>query len=233
MASCIGGCGTDIPPKPAGKTGPQRVRCQACRSIRSPSAYANDLAHRRERSRAARAAISFVCRTCGEPFQNFGSSRYPAWCSSACKRGSKRLHPRPLPPLVSKACLTCDTAFMQRASHQVFCSKTCRDRQPWSVRKLRPSQLQRNDRRRAQRYGISITKIDRRLLYFVHGLGRCALCGDLIDSTAAPRRALSASLDHIVPLKAGGVHDWINVQLAHFGCNAQKGWRINDGQPAP
>ena len=33
----------------------------------------------------------------------------------------------------------------------------------------------------------------------------------------------SATLDHIVPLAAGGAHSYANVQCAHFICNSVKG----------
>jgi HNH endonuclease len=37
-----------------------------------------------------------------------------------------------------------------------------------------------------------------------------------------PRRPLSASIDHIVPLAAGGTDDRANLQLAHLFCNLHK-----------
>jgi 5-methylcytosine-specific restriction endonuclease McrA len=47
---------------------------------------------------------------------------------------------------------------------------------------------------------------------------KCAVDGCLTDG----RHSMSASIDHIVPLSAGGLHCRSNVQLAHFGCNAKK-----------
>jgi HNH endonuclease len=42
-----------------------------------------------------------------------------------------------------------------------------------------------------------------------------------------PRRPLSASIDHIMPLEAGGSDDGDNLQLAHLFCNLHK----NDSRP--
>ena len=38
---------------------------------------------------------------------------------------------------------------------------------------------------------------------------------------------MSPSLDHIVPLNAGGKHERANVWTVHFGCNAAKSDRTD------
>lgn len=53
----------------------------------------------------------------------------------------------------------------------------------------------------------------------------CGLCRDAVDSALEWPDPMSASLDHIVPLTKGGVHDPANVQLAHLKCNTAKGNR--------
>lgn len=50
--------------------------------------------------------------------------------------------------------------------------------------------------------------------------GRCQLCRRLVKPGA--RGALSASLDHVVPISLGGHHTLANVQLAHLVCNQRK-----------
>lgn len=54
---------------------------------------------------------------------------------------------------------------------------------------------------------------------------RCQLCGDRVSRRLVWPHPRSASLDHIVPLIDGGVHDPANVQLAHLECNVRKGDR--------
>jgi 5-methylcytosine-specific restriction endonuclease McrA len=56
-------------------------------------------------------------------------------------------------------------------------------------------------------------------------LGVCQICGDPMGTEVWPH-PLSPSLDHVVPLAAGGSHTLANVQLAHLGCNLQKGTAI-------
>jgi len=54
----------------------------------------------------------------------------------------------------------------------------------------------------------------------------CQLCRQLVDSGVSWPAAMSASLDHILPLFHGGSHTLDNVQLAHLGCNMRKGARV-------
>jgi 5-methylcytosine-specific restriction endonuclease McrA len=44
------------------------------------------------------------------------------------------------------------------------------------------------------------------------------------------RRPLAATIDHIVPLAAGGDDTKANVQLAHRRCNTRKGARGGEQQ---
>lgn len=72
-------------------------------------------------------------------------------------------------------------------------------------------------------YGISVEK-----LMEIYG-GRCCLCGgrcnekdfDLVDGTFIAGDSYP-SIDHIIPVALGGVHQMSNVQLAHRICNARK-----------
>jgi 5-methylcytosine-specific restriction endonuclease McrA len=51
----------------------------------------------------------------------------------------------------------------------------------------------------------------------------CCLCGNKID----PRRRLpdwrAATIEHLIPLSAGGTHTWENTRPAHAKCNFDKG----------
>ncbi|QBZ30769.1 HNH endonuclease [Corynebacterium diphtheriae] len=50
----------------------------------------------------------------------------------------------------------------------------------------------------------------------------CGICGERIPKRAKWPDVRSASVDHIVPLAAGGMHEMKNVQAAHLGCNSAK-----------
>lgn len=54
----------------------------------------------------------------------------------------------------------------------------------------------------------------------------CGICGEDIDSGLEWPDPMSVTLDHIVPLAAGGKHERANCQAAHYSCNSRKGARI-------
>ena len=52
----------------------------------------------------------------------------------------------------------------------------------------------------------------------------CAICGKDIDYQAPPRTSRSFSLNHKIPLNAGGsLLDPNNAEPAHLGCNSSLG----------
>lgn len=51
----------------------------------------------------------------------------------------------------------------------------------------------------------------------------CMICGQSVDKSLRWPDEMSASLDHTIPLVAGGLHTRENTQLAHFICNVRKG----------
>ena len=52
----------------------------------------------------------------------------------------------------------------------------------------------------------------------------CALCGLPLVPDAPPRSRWSSSVDHIVPVSAGGPwFDEHNLRASHYGCNSRKG----------
>ena len=53
----------------------------------------------------------------------------------------------------------------------------------------------------------------------------CAICGELMQTTK-PDDLDYATLDHIIPLGAGGENVIKNMQAAHKGCNEKKGSEI-------
>lgn len=53
----------------------------------------------------------------------------------------------------------------------------------------------------------------------------CQICHKKIDMSLKAPHPMSATIDHIIPLSEGGKHEPLNVQAAHYGCNASKGNR--------
>lgn len=60
--------------------------------------------------------------------------------------------------------------------------------------------------------------------------GTCQLCGGRVSTGKRWPDPASPSIDHIVPVSLGGVHEKANTQLAHLGCNMSKGNRSAGSQ---
>lgn len=56
---------------------------------------------------------------------------------------------------------------------------------------------------------------------------RCHLCDKDVDKMVRHPDPLSATLDHIVPLRIGGEHVYENCALAHLECNIKKDREID------
>jgi HNH endonuclease len=59
--------------------------------------------------------------------------------------------------------------------------------------------------------------------------GICQDAGRLVDFAPDAPRALSPSIDHIVPVSSDGTHTKGNVRIAHLWCNVER----NNGKPPP
>lgn len=53
----------------------------------------------------------------------------------------------------------------------------------------------------------------------------CHLCSTAVEQRTHPADPWVATVDHLVPLIAGGLHEWSNVRLAHRRCNSARGAR--------
>lgn len=77
-------------------------------------------------------------------------------------------------------------------------------------------------RRRAAIRATTVGPIDLGALW----TGLCGICGLEMDPALKRPDPGSRSLDHIVPLAAGGTHTQGNLQYAHLICNLIKGTRM-------
>lgn len=109
-----------------------------------------------------------------------------------------------------KYCVVCGEFFVGRYSHQITCSNKCAKRY----------QNQKHDKRNA-RNGKPDLSISLNRLY-ERDNGICKICGKKIYFTDNPNDNNYPSIDHIIPLAKGGLHQWDNVQLACRICNTIK-----------
>jgi 5-methylcytosine-specific restriction endonuclease McrA len=87
-------------------------------------------------------------------------------------------------------------------------------------------------RRRFQRIESPVTRALRKLatvevvdpaIVFDRDDWICQLCHTDIPKDAVWPDVMSAAMDHIKPISAGGDHSYANCQASHLRCNASKG----------
>ena len=110
--------------------------------------------------------------------------------------------------------------------------------EPWKGTMWTPEYQQRSDtlkrisssttrharRLRMRGPGGTVERIDPQRIYERDGW-ICQLCLEPIDPARPHPDGLSASLDHVIALAAGGTHTHGNVQASHLNCNVRKGAR--------
>ncbi len=130
----------------------------------------------------------------------------------------------------ARPCRVCGrsfTAHFTGGCRRKFCGKACerKAKREHQRRARRQSGKSRNQShcQRARRLGLSSERV-RRTDVFKRDGWRCQLCG-----RSTPRRLLrdfqhptAPTLDHIIPMAAGGGHIWSNVQCACRECNSRK-----------
>lgn len=80
-------------------------------------------------------------------------------------------------------------------------------------------------RRKARKRG-NATEPYQRLAIFERDQWVCALCGQPIDAVLTYPDPMCPSIDHVVPLAAGGADAPGNIQASHLICNLRKGARL-------
>lgn len=120
-------------------------------------------------------------------------------------------------------CVECGKEFKRYSEQQTLC-KACHDKlervKRNTMKRLRESKARKNGK---VDYSITLTKLIERDNHI------CQICGREVDETdyiyindTFIAGNNYPSIDHIVPLSKGGVHQWDNVQLAHRICNSIK-----------
>jgi 5-methylcytosine-specific restriction endonuclease McrA len=96
-----------------------------------------------------------------------------------------------------------------------------------SEERRRTSSSTARNARRVRLEGATVERFDPAEVFERDGW-HCGLCGGSVDRELRWPDPASASLDHVVPLVAGGAHSRANTQLAHWLCNVRKGARTED-----
>lgn len=118
--------------------------------------------------------------------------------------------------IVMKQCTVCGAFFIASRDDIKTCSKECSKKvsnRYCSDAKERKRKMARTD----ESNQITVQSLYRR------DKGRCWICGGLCDINADGNDNYYPSIDHIIPVSAGGKDRWDNVRLAHRICNSRRG----------
>jgi len=110
---------------------------------------------------------------------------------------------------MDRSCEECADLYVAKRGNQKYCTVRC------SLRaNKRRQRAKRDDRHEAR-------ALLRSMLRQRDG-DLCGICGLTVGNAPHPD-PLSPSVDHIIPVSAGGGrHDAANVQLVHLACNTRK-----------
>lgn len=154
------------------------------------------------------------CANCGESFLPRGAENI--YCSTTCNYEAKQIRDqRPAWQVEMRICVICGDAFVPRRVDQGTCTTECAD----AYRVV--SRIDTGHRRRERIKSTRVAPINPKDVYR-RDQWVCGLCGEVIDEGLNYPHPMSASLDHIVPLSRGGVHQLHNVQASHLRCNLRK-----------
>jgi len=170
------------------------------------------------------------CSWCGAALnRKHGKKRY--FCGRRCQmaykvcvtdgHSSRSWTPKPQTPprrvqmarFAFATCRRCSEPFLldrqqSMPMHGRYCSRQC-------------MRLDGKDRRRARKRDAYVADVWRSRI-FERDDYRCQICGKRLEMKQSAPHPKSPTIDHIVPLSAGGTHEPSNCQAAHFLCNAQK-----------
>ena len=137
------------------------------------------------------------------------------WCSQKCFRAARGSGAFPDSSRVHfSSCYTCGVFL--RAQNKKTPVARC---EPCRLK----GQVDRNRRKNAKRRGARVG-----LWFSLQQVGdrdgwRCHLCGRRVDKNLSGKDRLGPTIDHLVPISAGGMDVLENVRLAHRSCNITRG----------
>lgn len=208
---------------------------RACRNKRNRTTRDPAKAKAERRRQALKSLVLRDCTVCGKPTLKDRSNRRRVVCSYKCRwfvqnDGAScdipETHPSrssPLPPdhpartrprkptFTMGYCQQCGSGYVDRWLADMssrYCGSRC-------------AKAAGRSRRRARKRGAFVADVRPSQIH-ARDRWRCGLCGALCDKSKSVPHPRAPTIDHIIPLAAGGTHEPSNVQTACFGCNCRK-----------
>ncbi len=187
-------CGNRFTPRAGGK--PQRYCSKQCYSAAAS-----------QRRWAGRPVKTAPCEICGTLCRQYNGVPL---CSDECKRSRVANGRSTTTPIVYRQCEQCGQTFIGKVrTNRRYCSRPCAQ--------AASKKFYKHRRRTAERAGDNIT---------IQMLGdrdqwTCHLCNRKVRKRFG-NEPTAPSIDHLIPVSAGGPHVWANVALAHKGCNSRR-----------
>lgn len=173
------------------------------------------------------------CEICGKLF--ITNQKIKKTCSKVCNRrrlANKQIERDKLSFIGHKyICKWCDKEFITEYGipKKSYCSNTCAKlSERWNNHHRRTKRFQnrRYEKRLSENNmmtgSIKTKKKELLIKIYFRDHGLCQLCKGKINLKHKVPNLLAGTLDHIVPLSKGGLHDEVNIQLSHFRCNSIK-----------
>jgi len=187
--------------------------------------------------RVALRTTAGVCTWCKAAFERttISSGPRPTYCSASCRSARHNAAASPETKARWRAiaknkwrpgylihCAVCDQQFVQLNGKAKYCSRTCRNHacylQAYATGSRKKQEKDRYARlKRAFRESVDPAEV------YDRDCWTCGLCGRGIPRVVLFPHPESPTIDHIVPLALGGLHEMANVQAAHFLCNSALG----------
>jgi 5-methylcytosine-specific restriction endonuclease McrA len=179
---------------------------------------AAEAASRCERKLADVAARTRACEICGAMFVSTRQDRARFWgrcCSKSCAAQASALRHAAVTEASlghgSRTCARCQVSFDHFMPHARFCSRDCSD--AWH-RGRGTERVRRCGKDRVRRLRPQVLERDGYV---------CGICRLPIRRDVDVQHPLALTIDHIMPLAAGGSDRLDNLQPAHRQCNVDKG----------
>lgn len=175
------------------------------------------------RLRSAPAATRIFISDCSRCGSTMVGRRRRTVCDS-CKAA---VRPRPKPVKASRLriidCAECGRICCVHGaglSTRRFCGERCADRAARRMRRQKERATGMRHKGRVRRDAVVETFTTREIAE--RDGWRCHICGKKVPDRPYKAKALDPTLDHLVPVSAGGDHTRANVALAHNRCNYER-----------